>query len=211
MAISIRVPCWGSAIDKQPMESDPIDIPDPSTHAADEEAILNSPEGPLDWMKSTISPLLSASANLAASADIDVFLEQHFDDLPVLSARTPEGPLTDCAFPKCKRQIGPSSSRFHCPQCTKTFCSSHAGHPSFEVAVTNNDGPTRKKFMRICLMCWSSRPENQTGLGADRSWMNKFRHVREESVNKKTTQRTTLEARLNEVPKSLSLFILIFS
>ena len=179
------------------MEAEPVDIPDPSNHAAAEEAILNSPEGAFSWMKSALSPLLSASANFAASTDIDVFLDQHFDDLPLRQPREPEGPLIDCSYSGCKRKIGPSSSQFNCSHCNKTYCSSHSGHPSFEVASTTED--EQVVYKRVCLACWTARPENQTGLGADRSWMNKFVHVRGEAMAKTMEHCNVIEGRLSEV------------
>lgn len=154
----------------------------------EEEILGTSPERPgamLGWVKSALSPLLSASA---------VFPDElHGSDLVVDDHLEPSGPVINCSFAGCKRMVGPGSSQFGCPGCGKTYCSTHSGHPSFEVFVSPG------QYIRVCLACWTARPENRTGLGAHRSWMTTFTHQRESFRSALANRRTQLEARLAQV------------
>lgn len=168
------------------------------THRADEEDEIlgTSPDrtgAVLGWVKSALSPLLSASA-IDELHGLDPFFDagDYDDGRPVI----PVVPVINCSYDGCKRSIGPGSSQFGCPGCGLAYCSTHSGHPSFEVQLAE-DGKTR--YIRVCLVCWMGRPENQTGLGADRSWVNAFSHHRASLKGQRAEQRSRVEARLAQL------------
>lgn len=148
----------------------------------------------LGWVKSALSPLLSASALMPDELHgLDPFFH-----MPITEETEQDiQPHINCSYDGCKRRIGPGSSQFGCPGCGLTYCSTHSGHPSFEVQLPEDDGKTR--FVRVCLVCWMGRPENQTGLGAERSWANAFSHYRSSVRGHRAEQRAQLETRLAQL------------
>lgn len=169
-----------------------------SPHHDEEAALLQPPDGPvLGWVKRSLPQVLAGSAALLGDADL--LFDQHFGIVsPALSPASAgpaaaEDPL-GCGAAGCTRRIGPASSRFECPACRQLYCSTHAGHPAFEVAL-----PAGAGWMRVCAACWRARPENQAAPGAARSWLAVLEKRRRAARRQAQERRSLLEKRLGQL------------
>lgn len=156
--------------------------------------------GMLDWLLSSVPPILSASAVLGD--DFDAMIDYHLAggvinrNIDGVNLERPSEEWTQkCAVKSCKRLIRPDSSQFHCSVCAQTFCSSHAGHPSLQI---QQDG----LWVRACKACW----QEKTGLDdaehmIDRNWTPAFETQRLIRVNQRTKETSMLVGRLEKVSR----------
>ncbi len=166
----------------------------PINHAEIEEEILASDKGALEWLKTAISPFLSASS--AVITDEAMMVAEGIFTVEEEYEEVDDALKENCAQDGCTRMLGPKSSQFACPSCDKKYCSTHSGHPSFEVTL-----PESSVNVRICASCWMSRPENKTGPGSSRNWMEHFNRRRIDSIKRLSEKKQLFQNRLSNVAK----------
>lgn len=161
----------------------------------EEEAILyEDQEGPtFSWLRSAIPDLLSTSAII--SEDLDVLFDHHLSNL--ITNSTEETAISHagweaCGVDGCDRRVGPTSSRFDCPACSRVYCSTHAGHPSLQ--ISRPDG----SWQRVCDGCWRER-HGQTSAGSTRSLLAEFEGKRAQAMGKRREARQLIERRLGKL------------
>ena len=109
-----------------------------------------------------------------------------------------------CSDPTCGRRLGATSNGIvNCRHCGKLFCDEHTMY-QMKLSRSAQHEPVRGFWCRVCETCYKSREGYNDKHGTERSRVDEFSLLRQETVGKRTMEVSRLEKRLSRLTQLLA-------